>query len=82
MQEKVIHIVREWDPYGYGADFYETEPVDVLQALYEETDAHTLGRVIQRIYHQSFGEHIDQVSCFQLAQRLLLLKEASHCELP
>ncbi len=34
----MIKIIAKWDPFKYGEEFYETEAVDVVQAVYDEDD--------------------------------------------
>ncbi|GAA3320048.1 hypothetical protein GCM10020331_029450 [Ectobacillus funiculus] len=41
---QMVEIVKEWDPFGYGSDFYETEAVDVVQIADSFDDADYISR--------------------------------------
>ncbi|MCZ0756294.1 DUF1871 family protein [Anoxybacillus sp. J5B_2022] len=77
----LLAIVQRWDPFSYGADAYETEAVDVVQAVHEYDDAEKLARKIQAIYEFSFEQKIPLNECVALAQLLLLMKSESECTL-
>ncbi|MGV2912220.1 DUF1871 family protein, partial [Bacillus safensis] len=47
----MIQFIKAWDPFHYGEDFYETEPADVISALYDAEDPFSLAKEIQAIYH-------------------------------
>ncbi|TDQ40413.1 DUF1871 family protein [Aureibacillus halotolerans] len=79
-QELVIEKLKQWDPFLLGEDFYETEPVDVLQELMSSANEKMLANKIQFIYAQSFDEDIPLEKCQMIASELIVLKEASSCE--
>ncbi|MEN2454309.1 DUF1871 family protein, partial [Bacillus sp. JR_15] len=45
--EEMIQLIKAWDPFQYGEDFYETEPADVISALYDAEDSLSLAKDIQ-----------------------------------
>lgn len=76
---QMVEIVREWDPFGYGPDFYETEAIDVVQIADAFDDADYISRKIQHVYFMSFEEVVAIEKCKQLAERLLSIKNAGSC---
>ncbi|MDQ0225563.1 hypothetical protein CHH83_20385 [Bacillus sp. 7586-K] len=78
---KLMEILLQWDPLGYGEGSYETEVVDVLQAVYAFDDEMLLARKIQAIYEFSFEEIIPLQTCEKLARQLLFIKQTSSCEI-
>ena len=65
-----------WDPLGYGEDAYETERVDVIQAVHELNDEKALAIKIQQIYEFSFEELISMDECEKKAIELLQIKNS------
>ncbi|WP_299087328.1 DUF1871 family protein [uncultured Metabacillus sp.] len=78
---KLMELLLQWDPLGYGEGSYETEVVDVLQAVHQYDDVMLLARKIQAIYEFSFEEIIPLQKCESLAKQLLLIKNNLSCEL-
>ncbi|TYR78721.1 DUF1871 family protein [Priestia megaterium] len=78
---QLMNNLLTWDPLGYGADAYETEVVDVLQAVHVYNDIQVLAKKIQDIYEFSFEEVIPLVACKEKAQQLLFIKNNTSCEL-
>nr|WP_139365171.1 DUF1871 family protein [Litchfieldia alkalitelluris] len=81
MNIKLMEKLLSWDPLGYGADAYETEVVDVLQAVHMLDDSVKLARKIQAIYEFSFEEIIPLKICEKMAMELLVIKNSSSCEI-
>ncbi|MCM3619020.1 YugE family protein [Sutcliffiella horikoshii] len=78
LMENLLH----WDPLGYGIDAYETECVDVVQAVHELDDINKLARRIQDIYEFSFEEFIPLSNCKEKALELMVIKnEEDSCSL-
>lgn len=77
----LLETVQRWDPFGYGADAYETEAVDVVQAVHEYDDMDRLAEKIQAIYEFSFEEVIPLDECRKLADSLLMIKHEEGCAL-
>lgn len=77
--QHMIDIVRKWDPFSRGEGFYETEPVDVVNAVYLYDDSLTLGKEIQAIYELSFDQTLSLSDCVNMADELLAIKEQSTC---
>lgn len=77
---KLMELLSAWDPLGYGLDAYETECVDVLQAVHQLDDQKLLARKMQAIYEFSFEEIIPLADCMEMAGRLLLIKNESSCD--
>jgi hypothetical protein len=78
---KVMQILLQWDPLGYGEGSYETEVIDVLQAVHTIDDITLLARKIQAIYEFSFEEIIPLQQCENLSKQLLLIKNNASCEI-
>ncbi|QFT90389.1 hypothetical protein FIU87_17245 [Bacillus sp. THAF10] len=79
---RLMENLLQWDPLGYGVDAYETECVDVVQAVHELDDINSLAKRIQQIYEFSFEEFIPLTACKKKALELLALKnEDSSCSL-
>ncbi|MCA1031688.1 YugE family protein [Bacillus timonensis] len=81
MNLKLMDLLLGWDPLGYGQDAYETEVVDVLQAVHEYDDVSILSRRIQSIYEFSFEEVIPLKVCKKMAEDLLAIKNEGTCEI-
>ncbi|MCH1625494.1 DUF1871 family protein [Ferdinandcohnia quinoae] len=78
---ELMILLQEWDPFGHGEGSYETEAVDVIQAVHQLDDPKKLARKIQAIYEFSFEEIIPLNECEVIATRLLLIKNNASCEL-
>ncbi|WP_180321208.1 DUF1871 family protein [Metabacillus halosaccharovorans] len=78
---KIMDVLLQWDPLGYGAGHYETEVVDVLQAVHLFEEEIKLARKIQAIYEFSFEEIIPLSDCEKMAGKLLFIKNNSSCEI-
>lgn len=81
LNEKLENTIKRWDPLGLGEESYETEIVDVIQAVYEINDSRYLAKRIQFIFEFSFKKLIPLKECIEIAERLLYIKEASSCTL-
>ncbi len=78
----IMEELLKWDPLGYGVGSYETEVVDVLQAVHMYDTAIKLARKTQAIYEFSFEEMIPLSECEKMAKKLLEIKNsASSCEI-
>ncbi|QGQ47823.1 DUF1871 family protein [Metabacillus sediminilitoris] len=78
---QLMEILFKWDPLGYGEGSYDTEIVDVLQAVHIYDDEILLARKIQAIYEFSFEEIIPLKKCEKLSKQLLFIKNNSSCEI-
>ncbi|MDQ0857672.1 hypothetical protein QFZ72_001151 [Bacillus sp. V2I10] len=78
--EQMLEILYKWDPLHYGAEAYETEVFDVLQAVHVSEAHSALSRKIQSIYEFSFEEIIPLKECEKIAIELLLIKNNAACE--
>lgn len=81
MNIQLMELLLQWDPLGYGEGSYETEVVDVLQAVHVLDDSALLARKIQAIYEFSFEEIIPLQKCESFARKLLFIKNNASCEL-
>ncbi|MFJ5964745.1 DUF1871 family protein [Bacillus sp. NPDC093026] len=77
--EEMIQIIKTWDPFHYGEDFYETEPADVIGALYDAKDRVTLAKEIQTIYNHSFDQLLPIESCQDIANQLFVIRDRRSC---
>lgn len=78
---KFNRILREWDPFQEGGDFYDTEAADAIQAVHQLDNMEELARRIREIYEFSFERLIPLTSCREVAERLLQVKNEASCEL-
>ncbi|MFD3448835.1 DUF1871 family protein [Microbacteriaceae bacterium 4G12] len=78
---KMMEVVKQWDPFHFGAEFYETEASDVVQLISKFDDAEYIASKIQHIYFMSFEEVIEMQICKEIAIQLLELKNTESCEL-
>nr|WGE05213.1 DUF1871 family protein [Bacillus subtilis] len=77
---EMIKIIAKWDPFKYGEEFYETEAVDVVQAVYDEDDPDVLAKSIQQIFETSFEQTLPIASCSGSGwYQLLFIKNSSSC---
>ena len=79
MNRMLLNMIQNWDPFGYGSEAYETEAVDVLQAIHEYDEVKPLARKIQAIYEFSFEEIIPLEKCVEIAKQLLKIKNEAQC---
>ncbi|KPB04779.1 DUF1871 family protein [Bacillus sp. CHD6a] len=79
---RLMENLLQWDPLGYGVDAYDTECVDVVQAVHEMDDTEILAKKIQDIYEFSFEEFIPLSKCKEKAKELMVIKnEEDSCSL-
>jgi hypothetical protein len=79
--EKLVELLREWDPFSIGKDGYDTEIADVIGAVHLINDPNTLAKKIQLIYEFSFEEWIAMERCLQISYQLLQVKNSGSCSL-
>ncbi|RBW71336.1 DUF1871 family protein [Bacillus taeanensis] len=77
---QLLDVLNQWDPFHLGEGTYETEHVDVLQAVHELDSVKELAETIQRIYEYSFEQLIPMKECSRIAGELLIIK-GQECEL-
>jgi hypothetical protein len=75
----LLDMIQRWDPLGYGVEAYETEAIDVLQAVHEYDEIKPLARKIQAIYEFSFEKMIPLEKCMKMAEELLKVKNEADC---
>lgn len=75
------NILREWDPFAVGSDFYDTESADAIYAVHQLDDADQLAARIKEIYEFSFDAELAFERCQPIAVRLLQVKHHAACEL-
>ncbi|MFL0365099.1 DUF1871 family protein [Pseudobacillus sp. 179-B 2D1 NHS] len=78
---KFDRILREWDPFKEGGDFYDTEVADAIQAVHQLDDKEALMQRIKEIYEFSFEKPLSVESCQKVAEQLLQIKNEDSCEL-
>lgn len=79
--EKMIEVVKNWDPFQMGPEFYETEASDVVSVISVFDDPKYIAKKIQHIYFMSFEEVPALKKCEKLAVELLVIKEGGSCSL-
>ena len=80
MNRQAVRMLEEWDPFGIGAEAYETETADIVGALQGVVNEQQLAQIIQRVYEFSFEQWIEIEKCQQMARQLLQLKMNYQCE--
>lgn len=78
---KLRSILSNWDPFHVGVGNYETEIVDVIQAVYLLDDPKVLASKIQAIYEFSYEQIIPLKQCEKMAKELLTVKNEAACNL-
>ncbi|WP_034671098.1 DUF1871 family protein [Ectobacillus panaciterrae] len=78
---RMVQAVKEWDPFKFGPEFYETEASDVVQIVSEFDDADYIATKIQHIYFMSFEEVIAIEKCRGIAKKLVEMKGSGSCEI-
>ncbi|MED3624547.1 DUF1871 family protein [Neobacillus thermocopriae] len=78
---KLVDLLNDWNPFGLEKGDYDTEIVDVIQAVYELDDSVKLAKRIQQIYEFSFEKVIPMEKCLKIAEALLVVKENNSCTL-
>ncbi|QOR66029.1 DUF1871 family protein [Cytobacillus suaedae] len=78
---QIMFLLENWDPLGHGLGSYETEAVDVLQAVHQIDDPKELATKIQVIFEFSFEQLIPLSDCKEMAEKLLMIKNNSTCDL-
>lgn len=76
---EMMKIISKWDPFKYGEEFYETEAVDIVQAVYTKENPQELAESIQDIFEASFEQILPLDNCMKVAERLLIIKDSSSC---
>ncbi|MGN7477577.1 DUF1871 family protein [Solibacillus silvestris] len=79
MNQKCVHILQQWDPFGFGAESYDTETADVVAALQGIDDPTKLAKVIQKVYEHSFEQWIPFEKCVAIAYKLIAVKFEAKC---
>ncbi|WP_404459247.1 DUF1871 family protein [Sutcliffiella horikoshii] len=79
---RLMENLLQWDPLGYGVDAYNTECVDVVQAVHKLDEIDQLAKKIQAIYEFSFEQFIPISKCKDKAKELMKIKnEEDSCSL-
>lgn len=78
---RMVQAIKEWDPFRFGAEFYETEASDVVQVVSEFDDVDYIAKKIQHIYFVSFEEVIAIENCKDIARKLVQLKGMGSCKI-
>ncbi|MGM0861198.1 DUF1871 family protein [Bacillus atrophaeus] len=76
---EMMKIISKWDPFKYGEEFYETEAVDIVQAVYVKENPQALAESIQDIFEASFEQILPLDNCMKVAEQLLIIKGSSSC---
>ncbi|WP_245680461.1 DUF1871 family protein [Bacillus marinisedimentorum] len=79
--DKILAVLADWDPLGYGKGSYEMEWADVLQAVHECPGAAQIAERIQGIFHFSYDEHIPMDRCRKTAEKLVEARETTSCDI-
>lgn len=77
----MAEVLRSWDPFQEGEDFYETEIADVLLAMRDIETSSELAGKIQGIYEFSFEHQLAFNDCLKIAEQLCSIKGNESCTL-
>ncbi|MGX2961453.1 DUF1871 family protein [Peribacillus sp. JNUCC 23] len=77
----MAEVLRNWDPFQQGEDFYEPEIADVLLAIRDIESGSELAGKIQEIYEFSFEQQLAFNDCLKIAEQLRNIKENESCTL-
>ncbi|MBD7939119.1 MULTISPECIES: DUF1871 family protein [Cytobacillus] len=77
----LVDCLNDWDPFHVGTGNYDTEIADILQMVQTVDDTDELARYIQATYEFSFDEVIPLDQCKKYANKLLVIKSNSSCEI-
>lgn len=82
MQEvnlQLVYTLDQWDPFKIGSGNYDTEIADTIQAVHAMDEMEKLARKIQGIYEFSFEQIIPLNQCYEMAGKLLMIKNSGSC---
>lgn len=79
MNIALVKVLRNWDPFNEGADFYDPEVADCMMAIRDLEDSKDLARKIKGIYEYSFEESLAYDDCLKIAKELLTIKNNASC---
>ncbi len=77
----MAEVLRNWDPFQQGEDFYEPEIADVLLAIRDIESGSELAGKMQEIYEFSFEQQLAFNDCLKIAEQLRNIKENESCTL-
>ncbi|MFJ5623259.1 DUF1871 family protein [Peribacillus loiseleuriae] len=77
----MAEVLRSWDPFQEGEDFYEPEIADVLLAMRDMENSSELASKIQGIYEFSFEQQLAFNDCLKIAEQLRSIKGNESCTL-
>lgn len=79
--EKILAILNDWDPFGYGKGAYEAEIAEVLQAIHELEEPGAVAKRIRETYEYAFDESLSLDECLKVATAVVLARETTACDI-
>lgn len=79
MNLAMVKVLRNWDPFNQGEDFYDPEIADCMIAMRDIENSKDLARKIKEIYEFSFEEPLAYNECLKIAGKLLTIKNNASC---
>ena len=79
MNQNCVRLLRQWDPFNFGEESYDTEIADVVAALQGIDDPSELAKVIQIVYEYSFEQWIPIENCVAISYKLIGVKFEAKC---
>lgn len=81
--EKMIEVVKNWDPFQMGPEFYETEASDVVNVVSVFDDSKYIAKRFNIYTLCLLRKYLRLKKCEKLAVELLVIKKAEvvHCRL-
>lgn len=79
MNIAMVEVLRQWDPFNQGEDFYGPEIADCMMAIRDIENSKDLARKIKEIYEFSFEESLASDECLKIAEKLLTIKNSASC---
>ena len=80
--KKMIEVVKNWDPFQMGPEFYETEASDVVNVISVFDDPKYIAKEDSTyILLCLLRKYLRLKKCEKLAMELLVIKEGGSCSL-
>ncbi|GKV66596.1 MULTISPECIES: DUF1871 family protein [unclassified Sporosarcina] len=79
MNKRAAMLLKQWDPFGAGAEAYELEITDVLSSLQHIDHPTDLAKCIREVYEHSYEIWIPLENCMDISYKLLAVKYKAKC---
>ncbi|WP_158217576.1 DUF1871 family protein [Lottiidibacillus patelloidae] len=79
LNEKILKIIHEWDPYRTEQFSNDAEAADVIQLVHSGLNIEKLSVEIKKVYDHSFEGDLPLSKCRNLAEKVHELFMNSSC---